>query len=44
MKQPLYSARELIARVKDSAMSIIKPKATYMGDPVDLSGDGDSTN
>ncbi len=44
MGQPKYTVREWAARVKDLAMSIVKPEATYMGDKIDLSGDGDTTN
>lgn len=44
MKQPLYTTREWAARVKDFAMAITKPEATYMGEKFDLSGDGDITN
>jgi len=42
--QPKYTVREWAARVKDMAMSIAKPEATYMGEKFDLSGDGDVTN
>ena len=44
MLQPKYTAREWIARVKDLAFSVLKPKASHMGDKIDLSGDGDTTN
>ena len=44
VKQPIYSAREWLARMKDTVMAIAKPDAAYMGDPIDLSGDGDLTN
>ena len=36
--------REVLARVKDFATGIIKPKPTYLGDPIDLTGNGDVTN
>ena len=42
--QPKYTARELLARVKYVGLSISKPEATYMGEKIDLSGDGDDTN
>lgn len=42
--QPKYTVREWAARVKDMALSITKPEATYMGEKFDLSGDGDITN
>ena len=44
MGQPKYTVREWVARVKDFAMAIAKPEATYMGDKIDLLGDGDTTN
>lgn len=36
--------REILARVKDIAMCIIKPEPTYLGDTIPLSGNGNSTN
>ena len=36
--------REMLARTKDFAYTIIKPRPTYLGDPIDLSGSGDTTN
>lgn len=36
--------REILARVKDFATGILKPKPTYLGDPIDLTGSGDVTN
>lgn len=36
--------REIAARVKDLIYAAWKPLPTYLGDAVDLSGDGDSTN
>ena len=42
--QSMREARELVARVKDFVFVRIQPEPTYLGDPVDLSGDGDSTN
>ena len=44
MKQPIYTAREWGARVKDMALSILRPQAETMGERIDLSGDGDLTN
>ena len=44
MFQPKYTVREWGARVKDFGFSVLQPKATYMGDKIDLSGDGDLTN
>ena len=42
--QSIREARELVARVKDFVFARLKPEPTYLGDPIDLSGDGDSTN
>lgn len=36
--------REILARVKDFFAAIIKPKPTYLGDPIPIDGDGDLTN
>lgn len=36
--------REVLARVKDFGMSIFKPKPTYLGDLIDLSGSGEVTD
>ena len=36
--------REVLARIKDFGMCIFKPKPTYLGDPIDLHGNGDVTN
>lgn len=36
--------REWVARVKDFAYAHIQPKSTYLGDSVDLRGNGDATN
>ncbi len=35
--------REILARSKDVLQGIVKPKPTYLGEPVDLSGNGDMT-
>lgn len=42
--QSLRETRELAARVKDLGYTIFKPLPTYLGDPVDLTGDGNVTN
>ena len=42
--QSIREVREIVARVKDFFFAQFKPEPTYLGDPVDLSGDGDSTN
>ncbi len=36
--------REVAARVKDVFFTMTKPQPTYLGDRVDLAGDGDATN
>ncbi len=36
--------REILARVKDFVMTIFKPKPTYLGETIDLKGNGDVTN
>lgn len=43
-KQPWYSFRESLARVKDLGQCITKPLPRYLGDPIDLSGSGDVTD
>lgn len=42
--QIIRDAREIAARAKDFVFAKWKPEPTYIGDPVDLAGDGDSTN
>ena len=42
--QSLRETRELAARVKDFGYTIFKPLPTYLGDPIDLTGDGNVTN
>lgn len=42
--QTKRDVREVLARIKDMAYSIIKPKPTYLGDPISLEGSGDVTN
>lgn len=37
-------AREIIARNKDFFKAIIKPQATYLGESIPVSGNGNSTN
>ncbi len=36
--------REILARCKDFALSIFKPKPTYLGDAIPVNGNGDITN
>ena len=36
--------REILARVKDFGTGILKPKPTYLGDPIDITGSGEVTN
>ncbi len=42
--QIFRETREIIARNKDFLTSIIKPKPTYLGDTIPVSGNGDVTN
>lgn len=42
--QILRDAREVLARVKDCAKCIFKPKSTYCGDAIPVEGNGDVTN
>ena len=42
--QGWYSFRESIARSKDFLFSLFRPNPKYLGDPIPLSGSGDSTN
>lgn len=37
-------AREVLARAKDFVYGILKPKPSYLGSPIPLTGDGDATN
>lgn len=43
-KMPIYEVREMAARVKDFFYVRSRPIPANVGEPVDLSGDGDSTN
>ena len=36
--------REILARDKDFVKSILKPKSTYVGESIPVSGNGDETN
>ena len=42
--QTFREIREILARNKDFVKCIFKPKPTYLGDAISLSGNGDSTN
>lgn len=42
--QSIREAREIFARCKDFVMTVFKPKPTYLGEAVPVSGDGDITN
>lgn len=44
IKQPYYNAREILARDKDFVKVIFKPKPTYLGEVIPISGSGDLTN
>ena len=37
-------AREMLARTKDFLYAIAKPKPTYLGEAIPVSGNGDATN
>ena len=42
--QSAYDFREYLARNKDFLKTIVKPKPTYLGDIIPVSGNGDETN
>lgn len=42
--QGYREAREVLARVKDFATSLVKPAPTYLGEVIPVSGNGDITN
>ena len=42
--QAYRELREILARNKDFATSILKPEPTYLGDVIPVSGDGNLTN
>lgn len=42
--QKIRGAREMLARAKDFLYTIAKPKPTYLGDAIPVSGNGDATN
>jgi vancomycin permeability regulator SanA len=42
--QTARDIREILARNKDFATSIFKPKPTFLGDAIPVSGNGDLTN
>ena len=42
--QTMREAREILARDKDWFKCIIKPKPTYLGETIPVSGNGDATN
>lgn len=44
MGQSMREVRELLARAKDWAYTVLKPEPTYLGDPISLDGSGDVTN
>ena len=37
-------SREVLARVKDMFTTVLKPKPTYLGEAIPISGDGTATN
>jgi len=42
--QTARDVREVLARVKDVGTSMFRPKPTYLGEAIPISGDGDLTN
>ena len=42
--QAMRDIREIAARCKDFALGAFKPKPTYLGDVIPISGDGNATN
>lgn len=42
--QIIRDFREILARTKDFAYTVIKPNPVYLGDPISLNGSGDVTN
>jgi vancomycin permeability regulator SanA len=42
-KQFVWDCREVLARTKDFFFSIFKPKPTYLGDTIDITGNGEVT-
>ena len=42
--QTYRELREIAARIKDAVQCIWKPKPTFLGDAIPVSGDGDATN
>ncbi len=42
--QTYRELREMLARVKDFAAAIVKPKPAYLGEVIPVSGNGDATN
>ena len=42
--QSKRDAREILARFKDFATVTLKPEPTYLGETIDISGDGNLTN
>ena len=42
--QFMWDLREILARAKDFVTTIVKPEPTYLGDFIDIHGDGNVTN
>ena len=42
--QSMRDLREVLARAKDFVTTIVKPEPTYLGDFIDIHGDGNITN
>jgi len=41
--QGMRDVREILARAKDFAMTVMKPEPTYLGEKIPVSGDGNAT-
>lgn len=44
VRQDYYDLREVLARNKDFVMTIVRPKPTYLGEAIPISGDGRLTD
>ncbi len=42
-KQLYWDCREILARTKDFFYSIFKPEPTFLGDSIDITGNGEVT-
>ena len=44
VEQTMREGREVLARIKDFGMALFRPKPTYLGEAISVSGNGDITN